>query len=97
MGTTLTLAKAANHAAKKRPDYKGVCVIDSEQERIAILHSMSVSDVWGIGRRISKKLALMNIHTAYDLAKTPPGLARKQFSIEIERTVRELNGQVCKY
>jgi DNA polymerase V len=96
MGTTLTLAKAANHAAKKRPDYKGVCVIDSEQERIAILHSMSVSDVWGIGRRISKKLALMNIHTAYDLAKTPPGLARKQFSIEIERTVRELNGQVCK-
>jgi DNA polymerase V len=96
MGTTLTLAKAANHAAKKRPDYKGVCVIDSEQERIAILHSMSVSDVWGIGRRISKKLALMNIHTAYDLAKIPPGLARKQFSIEIERTVRELNGQVCK-
>jgi hypothetical protein len=38
----------------------------------------------------------MNIHTAYDLAKIPPGLARKQFSIEIERTVRELNGQVCK-
>jgi DNA polymerase V len=96
MGTTLTLAKAANHAAKKRPDYKGVCVIDSEQERIAILHSMSVSDVWGIGRRISKKLALMNINTALELANIPPGLARKQFSIEIERTVRELNGQVCK-
>lgn len=57
---------------------------------------MSVNDVWGIGRRISKKLELMNVKTAYDLAKIPAGLARKQFSIEIERTVRELNGQACK-
>lgn len=96
MGPTLTLAKAANHAAKKLNGYQGVCVIDNEDERLAILRAMNVNDVWGIGRRISKKLDLMNIKTALELANIPPGLARKQFSIEIERTVRELNGQICK-
>ena len=96
IGATLTLAKVANHAAKKLPGYRGVCVIDNEQKRVNILQSMAVGEVWGIGRRISKKLALMNINTAFDLANMPNGLARKQFSIEIERTVRELNGQVCK-
>ncbi|MCE9685816.1 Y-family DNA polymerase [Shewanella sp. AS16] len=96
IGATLTLAKIANHAAKKIPGYKGVCVIENERDRIAILQQLSVGDVWGVGRRISKKLELLNIHTAFQLASMPPGLARKQFSIEIERTVRELNGQVCK-
>jgi DNA polymerase V len=96
IGETLTLAKIANHAAKKIEGYKGVCFISNEQERIAILKQLAVGDVWGIGRRISKKLELMNIRTAFQLASMPPTLARKQFSIEIERTVRELNGQVCK-
>ncbi|MEE1981387.1 Y-family DNA polymerase [Shewanella xiamenensis] len=96
IGSTLTLAKLANHAAKKLSGYNGVCVIDNEPDRLAILKSVEVGEVWGIGRRISKKLALMEINTAYDLASMPAGLARKQFSIEIERTVRELNGQACK-
>ncbi|MBB1319887.1 Y-family DNA polymerase [Shewanella sp. SR43-4] len=96
IGETLTLAKIANHAAKKIEGYKGVCFISNEQERIAILKQLAVGDVWGIGRRISKKLELMNIRTAFQLASMPPTLARKQFSIEIERTVRELNGQACK-
>ena len=38
----------------------------------------------------------MNIRTASDLANMPAGFARKQFRIEVKRTVRELNGQVCK-
>ena len=80
----------------RRLRYKGVCFISNEQERIAILKQLAVGDVWGIGRRISKKLELMNIRTAFQLASMPPTLARKQFSIEIERTVRELNGQACK-
>ena len=96
IGPTLTLAKVANHAAKRLPGYDGVCLIDNEAERIAILKQLCAGDVWGIGRRISKKLELMNIKTAYDLAQMPAGLARKQFSVEIERTVRELNGIECK-
>ncbi|MDN3698012.1 Y-family DNA polymerase [Vibrio cortegadensis] len=96
MGTTLTLAKIANHAAKKIEGYHGVCVLDNEQERKAVLAQLDVGDVWGIGRKLTQKLKLVNIHTALDLAKFPVGLARKDFNIDVERTVRELNGQQCK-
>lgn len=96
IGETLTLAKAANHAAKKIQGYNGVCHISSVSQRQDILRNMATEDVWGIGSRISKKLALMNIQSAFDLANMPPALAKRNFSIEVERTVRELNGEVCK-
>jgi len=96
MGETLTLAKIANHAAKKHEGYHGVCLIDNPQQRKAILLKMLPGDVWGIGRRLAKRLDIMGIKTAYALSQMAPGIARKQFSIEVERTVRELNGEVCK-
>lgn len=95
-GPTLTLAKVANHAAKKIKGYKGVCVLDSERERKAILGQLSVGDVWGIGRKITRRLELMGINTALKLANYPPALIRKEFNVEVERIVRELNGQKCK-
>lgn len=95
-GGTLTLAKIANHAAKKIPGYKGVCVIDSEQERTAVLSLLEVGDIWGIGRKISQRLKFMGINTALQLANYSPALIRKEFNVEVERTVRELNGQQCK-
>lgn len=57
---------------------------------------LSVSDVWGIGRKITRRLELMGIDTALKLANYPPALIRKEFNVEVERTVRELNGQKCK-
>ena len=96
MGSTLTLAKIANHAAKKISGYHGVCVLDSAGEREQVLAQLKVDEVWGIGRRLSIKLMFMGIETALDLANMPVGIARKHFSIDVERIVRELNGQVCK-
>ena len=96
MGATLTLAKLANHYAKKNQNTQGVCVLDSQQKIAAALRCTAIDDVWGVGRRLSAKLKLMNIFTAHDLANMPAKLAKKQFSIELERTVRELNGIVCK-
>ena len=96
MGETLTLAKAANHAAKKLPGYNGVCAISSHSEREFVLAQMATSDVWGVGKRIAKRLSAMNINTALELARLAPGIARQQFNIEVERTVRELNGLPCK-
>ena len=94
-GITPTLSKAANHAAKKLPGYNGVAVIDDEHSAIEVLGKMSVTDVWGIGGRLGKKLNLMGIHTALDLKKQNPKVMRKHFSVVVERTVEELNGQVC--
>ena len=95
MAPTPTLAKAANHMAKKVKSYRGVAVINDEQSRINMLSHMKVSDIWGIGRKISARLMADNIHTALDLANYPVGLARRHFSIDIEKTVRELNGEQC--
>ncbi|MBH0041106.1 Y-family DNA polymerase [Pseudoalteromonas sp. SWXJZ10B] len=94
-GPTPTLAKAANHAAKKLSGFNGVAVINSEQTRQAILQRMSCEDVWGIGRRLAKKLKIMNIHTAWDLAQQNPKTMRRAFSVVVERTVSELNGVTC--
>ncbi|NMP79954.1 Y-family DNA polymerase [Pseudoalteromonas arctica] len=94
-GPTPTLAKAANHAAKKLSGFNGVAVINSEQTRQAILQRMSCEDVWGIGRRLARKLKIMNIHTAWDLAQQNPKAMRRAFSVVVERTVSELNGITC--
>ncbi|MCU8009936.1 DUF4113 domain-containing protein [Shewanella sp. SM87] len=71
-------------------------MIDNDTLRIEILKSMPVDEVWGIGRKLSVKLGLLGVHTAYDLSQLAPKIARQHFSIEVERTVRELNGQICK-
>ncbi|ETJ48614.1 Y-family DNA polymerase [Pseudoalteromonas agarivorans] len=94
-GTTPTLAKAANHAAKKLSGYNGVAVINDEKSRKEILMRMDVTDVWGIGSRLGKKLKLMQINTAWDLACQNPKAMRRMFSVVVERTVSELNGIAC--
>ncbi len=94
-GTTSTLAKAANHAAKKLTGYDGVAVIDNVQSSKAILERMDVSEVWGVGRKISKRLKPLSINNAYQLSLQSPKVIRKQFSVVTERTINELNGVSC--
>ncbi len=94
-GTTSTLAKAANHAAKKLTGYDGVAVIDNVQSSKAILERMDVSEVWGVGRKISKRLKALSINNAYQLSLQSPKVIRKQFSVVTERTINELNGVSC--
>ena len=94
-GTTSTLAKAANHAAKKLDGYRGVAIIDNAQSAKEILEKMAVNEVWGIGNKISQRLKQQNISTAYQLSMQCPKIMRKQFSVVTERTVNELKGISC--
>jgi DNA polymerase V len=94
-GTTSTLAKAANHAAKKLAGYNGVAIIDNAQSAKDILAKMDVNEVWGIGTKISQRLKQQNINTAHELSMQCPKAMRKQFSVITERTVNELNGVSC--
>jgi len=94
-GTTPTLAKAANHAAKKLSGYNGVAVIDNYQSRKDILSRMALSDVWGIGSRLSKRLTVLGIKGAWELANQDAKYMRQQFGVVIERTIKELNGVTC--
>jgi len=90
-----TLAKLANHAAKKYKGTKGVVDLTNRERQRRLMALVEVGDVWGIGRRISEKLIAMGIKTALDLADADPKSIRLKFSVVVERTVRELNGVSC--
>ncbi|WP_122095903.1 Y-family DNA polymerase [Rahnella sp. Larv3_ips] len=92
---TKTLAKLANHAAKKWTKTGGVVDLSLLARQRKLMALVEVGDVWGVGRRISKKLNDMGIKTALQLADAPTPLIRKHFNIVLERTVRELRGEPC--
>lgn len=97
MGITKTLAKSAQWASKEWPQFKGVLALtlDNPKRTETLLANQPVEEVWGVGRRIAKRLQVMGIENALQLARTSPALIRKNFSVVLERTVRELNGESC--
>ncbi|RRV04456.1 translesion error-prone DNA polymerase V subunit UmuC [Pseudomonas sp. v388] len=93
---TKTLAKLANHTAKRLQDVTGGVVdITDPFKRDWVLRNTAVSEVWGVGKRMKAHLEAMNIHTAMDLAKADPRSLRDRFSVVIEKTARELAGTPC--
>lgn len=97
IGPTATLSKLASWAAKKYKARTG-CVLDlsdpARQEKL--LRFAKVSDVWGIGPRLSERLSgELGIQTAWQLASTDPKALRRQYSVNVERTARELLGIRC--
>lgn len=93
-----TLAKLANHCAKKGfAGANGVCDFGQmdEKERSTLFASIPVCEIWGVGPRIAEKLLGMHIMTVEDLRRADQEYIRQQFSIVLERTVRELNGVSC--
>lgn len=97
IGPTKTLAKLANHLAKKVPRLLGVCDLSQVDHtaRLRALAHVPVGDVWGVGRRLTPKLQTLGIHTAADLAQTNPRALQKRFSIMLAKTARELAGEAC--
>ena len=51
--------------------------------------------MWGIGRRLSERLARLGIETVKDLRDADTKIVRRQFSVAVECTVRELRGVSC--
>jgi DNA polymerase V len=97
IGSTKTLSKLANHIAKKNPSFKGVCnlnVMDEDTLETWMSH-FPVADVWGVGRSLAPKLNQLGIMSILDLKHADPDYIRQQFSIVLEKTVRELNGVMC--
>ncbi|MEN0583048.1 MULTISPECIES: translesion error-prone DNA polymerase V subunit UmuC [Kosakonia] len=92
---TKTLAKVANYAAKRWASAGGVVDISSRERQRKLLFHVPIHEVWGVGRRISKKLALMGIENALQLADSSTWVIRKHFNVVLERTVRELRGESC--
>lgn len=93
IASTKTLAKVANHFAKKYPGYKGVCRIVTEEQRVKALKLTTIGDVWGIGRRVAPRLLAMGLTTAYDYVSMPQDWVYKNLGLGGLRVWNELNGK----
>lgn len=93
---TKTLAKLANHTAKRlQVQTGGVVDICDPFKRDWVLRNTEVKEVWGVGKRMTAHLEAMGIRTAMDLAQADPWTLRQKFSVVVEKTARELAGTPC--
>ncbi|MDC4459926.1 DUF4113 domain-containing protein [Acinetobacter baumannii] len=97
IGRSKTEAKIANHIAKKNPGFNSVCDLVNMDpcNKEYYFAQIDVSEVWGVGRKHSKKLQNMGINTVLDLACAEPREMQKKFSIVMARTIYELQGVSC--
>jgi DNA polymerase V len=95
IASTKTLAKVANKFAKKYKNYRGVAIIDNDEKREKALKLTEIGDVWGIGRRYSKKLQYHGINTALDFTQRSKSWVRHNMGVVGERTWMELRGISC--
>jgi DNA polymerase V len=95
IGHTKTLAKLANHCAKKVDGFNGVCDLTSmsPSEMDKLMETLPVSKVWGVGSRLEANLNQLGVHNVLRLKRADPKRIRDKFGVVLERTVRELNGE----
>ena len=97
VGPTKTLAKFANHLAKKHAEFDRVCDLHAltRAQRLGWMQRVEVGEVWGVGSRIRKRLSAMAIDTVLDLRNASPKAMRGHFGVVMERTCNELRGISC--
>ena len=90
---TKTLAKVANHIAKKSTK-EGVFIL-RKSDIVRALQYLPIEDVWGIGRKNAFKLKQYGVYTALDFRNLNTDWLRKNFSINGVRLQKELRGEIC--
>lgn len=89
---TKTLAKLANHVAKKEPAHKGVFFMREGEQHDYILANIEIEEVWGIGRRTTEKMKRFGIYTPKDFLSHTPLWVKKNFTKTGLDTYYELQG-----
>ena len=92
IGPSKTLAKVANKHAKRTD---GVALADTPARQTQMLAVLDVEDVWGVGRRLGRRLRRAGVNTALLLRDADLRWVRKQFNVTLQQTVLELRGQRC--
>lgn len=94
MGATKTLAKLANHIAKKRTQ-DGVFVLAGDSYCKSLLETIDVAEVWGIGSRYARMLNQHGICNVWQLIHADDDFIRRRMTVVGLRTVYELRGIPC--
>lgn len=91
IGPTKTLAKIANHIAKK---YKKNRVFDISDMKMCerVLRFIDVGDIWGIGRNWAHRLNSMGIKKGWDLYSCDGSFIRQHLGVVGQRIQQELHG-----
>ena len=90
---TKALSKVANKIARKYPDQtNGVYVIDTQVKRINALKWTKIKDIWGIGKKLSNRLAIKGCKNAYDFTQLPESWVKSNLSVVESRLQRDLLG-----
>lgn len=105
IGPTKTLAKLANHIAKsadRKPgsyptDLARVCNLAAlpASDLDDLYAATDVSEVWGIGPRITAQFKALGVCSVLDAARLDAATVRRRWSVTVERTIRELQGEPC--
>ena len=95
VGPTKTLAKIANHLAKKNHKYEGVCILKEKTLINEALKDIKINDIWGIGKKLSKFLKNKGINNAKQFTLVDRNWIRKNMGVLGEKTHLELKGISC--
>lgn len=97
IGASKTLAKLANHCAKQHDAFDGVCDFASLSAHSLeqIMAQLPNTEIWGIGKKLGQRLQNNGLETVLDIKRANPEVLRRQYSVVMEKTIRELNGIVC--
>jgi len=90
---TKTLAKIITEVTKKSGDHIGVLV--GEDNIRDLLQKVPIGDLWGIGRRLAKKMYLWGVYNVCQFADKDLLWVRKNLGVVGERSWRELHGEPC--
>lgn len=83
--------------AKKHPRSKGVFNYNdlTDAQKAKLLSQIPVDEVWGVGQSLTKRLAMHQISTVYDLQNAHTATLRAEFGVVMERTQHELQETAC--
>ena len=95
VGPNKTLAKLTSHIAKQQPTYEGVCSYWALQNFRNSLYTISVDEVWGIGRKWSKKLKMIGVDSIGQFVMMNDALVRKMMNVNGLKTKMEILGLYC--
>lgn len=95
IGRSKTLAKVANHKAKKNPTTQGVYALFSSEDEERILQTLSPEKIWGIGKKTALFLQRKGIFTAAQFKEQEDSWLRKNLTVTGLRTAWELRGHPC--
>ena len=95
IGINKSQAKLANYLAKNFAQHAGVFDFEASDNREYWLESISIENVWGIGRKLAYWCRLEGIQNARQLRDMPSSKLKKKYGVKGIRLQNELRGACC--